>query len=166
MSYVLENNAALPQLDYQYVRVLFPYIYPERADDIPQVQGGQPFPDGLKNTVFYCPAMDDSVVNSRGYAINDRIARLQYIQTPDGGTEPNKESLPVTLVEDTSKIALFSDTYTTSNMSNVMWQAQAKVLDRHGHLNVVFLDGHVESVQPDEPRVLDTDGPFWVGKTE
>ncbi|WOO43707.1 type II secretion system protein [Rubellicoccus peritrichatus] len=164
LNYIQENNSALPQLDYQYINVLFPYIYPEKAEDIPKIVGGQPFPEGLINTVFYCPSMDTTVVNSRSYAINNRIAELDFIETSNGETEANKWNLPVTLIEDPSKTAFFSDTYTTSNMSQTMWSSQAKALDRHGHLNVVFLDGHVEAVQPDEPRVQDKDSEFWIGK--
>lgn len=160
VTYIQEHDSALPQLDYQYINVLFPYIYP--GHETPQIASGEAFPKGLENTIFQCPSMDATVINSRGYAINDRLAQIQMIET-DNGEEANKWSLPMTIVQNPEETAIFSDTYTTSNMSRAMRPSQSQVLDRHEHINVVFLDGHVEGLQPSNPRIVDVNSPFWKG---
>ncbi|WP_269537150.1 type II secretion system protein [Cerasicoccus fimbriatus] len=163
ISYVQENESTLPQLDYTFVETLFPYIYPNRADSVPEIKSGEAFPEGLMNTVFECPSMDHDVINARGYAINDRLAYIQIVET-DNGNKPNKWNLPISIIENPALTAIFSDTYTTSSMTAAMLPTQVQSLERHDHNNVVFLDGHVEEIMPDDPRVEEIHGPFWKGK--
>ncbi len=157
--YAQENNGSLPTVDFNYFQELYPIAYPSvKPGDVPVVAGGKPFPPEMLKTIFACPAMDAKIVNSRGFAINTDLRTL-YRPEPLKNTD-----IRVLKIEELSKTALFSDTHATSSMSSALTGQQAKVMERHGHINVAYCDGHVAQVQPDDPEVKDRSSTFWTGR--
>lgn len=158
--YASEHANRLPALNYLYVKDLWPYLYGGEAEAPSLV--GTTFPERLRGTAFECPAMDQDVgaANERSYGVNSFI-RSFYLKGGDAD-DKNYTGAPILLVEEPAGTVLFADTHERSNLSNDRW---GLISQRHGgHVNSVFVDGHVEAVPGDDLRATTYNTVFWRGK--
>lgn len=157
--YANDHNNRLPTLNFTYVSDLWPYL--DSAEGEAPVLSGAGFPERLRGTAFECPSMDPSegAGSLRSYGVNSFI-RAYYLK----GGDDNKDyaDSPLLLVQEPGKVVLFADTFGSSNLSNARWKAASR---RHGgHVNAVFVDGHVEQVPGDDSEANTYNSVFWRGR--
>ncbi|MBK1859713.1 prepilin-type N-terminal cleavage/methylation domain-containing protein [Cerasicoccus arenae] len=157
--YANDHNNKLPTLNFNYVSDLWPYLVNSKTEA--PTFSGPSFPDGLRGTCFECPLMDNDVdaASERSYGVNSFI-RLYYLK--GGEDNQNYSDSSLLLIQQPENTVIFADTHSRSNLSNDRWE---QISQRHdGHVNVVFVDGHVDSVAGDDERATTYNTVFWRGK--
>ncbi|MBC2595574.1 prepilin-type N-terminal cleavage/methylation domain-containing protein [Ruficoccus amylovorans] len=158
LAYAADNGQKLPTVNHTFYNDLWPYAYPEESNP---VISGPGFPDDLKGTVFECYAMSESegAANMRSYGINSYLRPFYLEHQEEDDQDPSGPRL--TAVHELPKTVFISDTYSDSRIRPPVLQ---KAFQRHGgHVNALFLDGHVEAVTEDFPGVMDSGSTFWRG---
>lgn len=153
--YSADNSGRTPPLDYSYYGALWPYLYPDKDLSV----SGNSLPADLEGSIFECPsAINDAapeVTTKRSYGIN---AALVPSTSAD---DKNSIGVLINQVTEPSLAALFGDVKNSSALRPSTCNA------RHNDLmNVVFVDGHVESIVLTEEIVNSGSlmtNPFWHG---
>ncbi len=151
-AYSTENNGELPsnKTTIWYVD-LWKYIYPDR---VPSPINSTPgvFPQSWVGTVFECPntvRMDPKTGALRSYGFNLR-AGDNSTSTPD----------PAASIRNPSKVAMIGENRGSNDLG------RTTITARHNDLcNVVYLDGHVGSVELTNTLTKDYRDQFW-GQTQ
>lgn len=154
--YSQENKGRTPPLSYLFYQSLWPYVY--RVDKTITISGAE-LPADLADSIFECPkAQSDSaptVTVKRSYGINASLGP----GVPVG--EKNTQGVQLIRIEEPALAALLGDAKNSSGLQPTTCNP------RHSaRMNVVFVDGHAESVEVTaaitQTGAYNTN-PFWVG---
>ncbi len=157
--YEIDNPNEGIILDYRFNVQLWPYVYPERADENVSVSGDPP--PIFKGTVFECPDVyEDAVRPRRSYGVNVELSRDFSFAD---GTVSAQRIRPVTLQEMEPGTVFIGDV--GGGTSATSYLRTSTIHGRHkGKANVLHFDGSCASVEvSSELRARPATASFWTG---
>lgn len=136
MAYVADHDGRLPSNESGiWYSALWSYAYPDKGDSVPQLSSAAgTFPSAWKNTIYECPETfrtDPKTSAYRSYGFNLRAGDLDT-DSPD----------KLSTILRPATTALIGDNKASNDLG------RTTIFARHnGKCNVVYMDGHVGSIE-------------------
>ncbi|MDQ8194800.1 prepilin-type N-terminal cleavage/methylation domain-containing protein [Coraliomargarita sp. SDUM461004] len=158
-----EHDNTTVALYYNWALELWPYVYPDRADE-PLSISGNPI-EKFVGTIFECPSMYfDGATTMRSYGANRRYdSSLAVYGTLDSWRPGSPvRRFHALRLENPSKTILLGETFNGSDLTPT-----SAIARHHGKMHGVFVDGHLELIELTGEIVEDpAKGIFWKGSSQ